>query len=172
MYLDCKSNQVFAKAAKILLPTIAVCWMIVIFCFSAASAPESSEMSCTVGIRIGKVVFSDFDAWSTEKQNAFAKKIEYPIRKMAHATEYAILGMFVFGTVYVYGILWKQAMLYAWIWATIYAATDEFHQLFVLGRSEQIRDVVLDSAGAFAGILMLCGVSRMCRKIQGIQRKQ
>ena len=166
MFLDYKSNQTFAKVGKILLPILAVCWMAVIFWFSAAPAPESSEMSYTVGIQIGKVVVSDFDAWSIEKQNAFAEKIEYPIRKTAHATEYAILGMLALGTAHVYGICGKRAMRYAWIWATIYAATDEFHQLFVPGRSGQIRDVMLDSAGAFAGILILCGVWRLCRRIQ------
>ena len=159
-------KKTFAKTGKIILPFLTVCWMVVIFCFSAAPAPKSSEMSYTVGIQIGKAVVSDFDAWSTEKQNAFAEKIEYPIRKTAHATEYAILGMFVLGTAYVYGIGGKTARRYAWIWATIYAATDEFHQLFVPGRSGQVRDVVLDSAGAFAGILIFGGVLRLCRRIQ------
>ena len=90
-------------------------------------------MSYTVGIQIGKIAVADFDAWTTEKQNAFAEKIEYPIRKMAHATEYAILGMLVSGTVYAYGVCGKKVIRYAWIWATIYAATDELHQLFVPG---------------------------------------
>lgn len=169
MSLDCKSNQTFAKAGKILLPLLTVCWMAVIFWFSAAPAPESSEMSYTVGIQIGKVVVSDFDAWSTEKQNAFAEKIEYPIRKTAHATEYAILGILVSGTFYVYGICEhgigrKKMLCYAWLLATAYAATDEFHQLFVPGRSGQVRDVILDSAGALAGALILCGVRQLWQK--------
>ena len=97
MSLDCKKNKTMSKIGKILLPVLTVCWMMVIFWFSAAPAPESSEMSYTVGIQIGKIAVADFDAWTTEKQNAFAEKIEYPIRKMAHATEYAILGMLVSG---------------------------------------------------------------------------
>lgn len=138
MSLDCKENKTLSKISKILLPVLALCWMMVIFWFSAAPAPESSEMSYTVGLQIGKIAVADFDAWTTEEQNAFAEKIEYPIRKMAHATEYAILGMLVSGTAYAYGICGKKAIRYAWIWATFYAATDEFHQLFVPGRSGQI----------------------------------
>ena len=104
---------------------------------------------------------ADFDAWTTEKQNAFAEKIEYPIRKMAHATEYAILGMLMSGAVYAYGVCGKKVVRYAWILATIYAATDEFHQLFVPGRSGQLRDVLLDSTGAAVGILILRRTGRL-----------
>ena len=161
MSLDCKKNKTMSKIGKILLPVLTVCWMMVIFWFSAAPAPESSEMSYTVGIQIGKIAVADFDAWTTEKQNAFAEKIEYPIRKMAHATEYAILGMLMSGAVYAYSVCGMKVIRYAWILATIYAATDEFHQLFVPGRSGQFRDVLLDSTGAAVGILILRRTGRL-----------
>ena len=161
MSLDCKKNKTMSKIGKILLPVLTVCWMMVIFWFSAAPAPESSEMSYTVGIQIGKIAVADFDAWTTEKQNAFAEKIEYPIRKMAHATEYAILGMLMSGAVYAYSVCGQKVIRYAWILATIYAATDEFHQLFVPGRSGQFRDVLLDSTGAAVGILILRRTGRL-----------
>ena len=48
-----------------------------------------------------------------------------------------------------------RELLFPWVIAAAYAATDEFHQLFVPGRSGQISDVVLDSAGALAGLLIL-----------------
>ena len=161
MSLDCKKNKTMSKIGKILLPVLTVCWMMVIFWFSAAPAPESSEMSYTVGIQIGKIAVADFYAWTTEKQNAFAEKIEYPIRKMAHATEYAILGMLMSGAVYAYSVCGKKVIRYAWILATIYAATDEFHQLFVPGRSGQFRDVLLDSTGAAVGLLILRRTGRL-----------
>ena len=41
---------------------------------------------------------------------------------------------------------------------TAYAATDEMHQLFVPGRSGQVSDVLLDSAGAIAGLALLGGI--------------
>ena len=44
--------------------------------------------------------------------------------------------------------------LSAWIAGTLYAASDEFHQLFVEGRTCAFRDVCIDSAGAAAGILI------------------
>ena len=114
---------------------------------------------------IGQIFMKDFGEWTKEEQEAFAETINYPVRKAAHATEYAILGMLVSGTAYAYGICGKKAMRYAWIWATFYAATDEFHQLFVPGRSGQIRDVILDSAGAAVGILILCRVGRVRQRV-------
>jgi VanZ family protein len=36
----------------------------------------------------------------------------------------------------------------------LYAASDEFHQLFVPGRSGEVKDVLIDSAGAVTGALL------------------
>jgi VanZ family protein len=43
-------------------------------------------------------------------------------------------------------------LLAAWITGTLYACTDEFHQLFVVGRSGELRDVCIDSAGVILGV--------------------
>jgi VanZ family protein len=34
----------------------------------------------------------------------------------------------------------------------LYAASDEVHQIFIPGRGAQVKDVLIDSAGAFVGI--------------------
>ena len=49
----------------------------------------------------------------------------------------------------------RLAAATAWALATLYAATDEFHQVFVPGRSGKVADVLLDSAGALLGVLLL-----------------
>ena len=41
----------------------------------------------------------------------------------------------------------------AWLVATLYAMTDEWHQSFVPGRGPAIHDVILDSSGALLGAL-------------------
>ena len=46
-------------------------------------------------------------------------------------------------------------LLIPWFIGTIYAATDEIHQLFVPGRSGQISDVCLDSIGVLIGVSLL-----------------
>ena len=45
-------------------------------------------------------------------------------------------------------------ILIAWGISTAYAATDEFHQIFVPGRAGMLTDVMIDSSGALAGILL------------------
>ena len=42
-----------------------------------------------------------------------------------------------------------------WVIGTIYAVSDEVHQLFVEGRSCEVRDMLLDSAGVAAGVLLM-----------------
>ncbi|HJA34824.1 MAG TPA: VanZ family protein [Candidatus Mediterraneibacter merdigallinarum] len=57
-----------------------------------------------------------------------------------------------------------------WLTAALYAATDEVHQLFVPGRSGQISDVILDSAGALAGVLVLAAVRKLIKRKQNFRK--
>lgn len=52
----------------------------------------------------------------------------------------------------------------------LYAISDEVHQLFVPGRGGQVRDVIIDSAGAIAGILGYNGLSRIRSKKYNINK--
>jgi len=54
----------------------------------------------------------------------------------------------------------------------LYAITDEFHQYFVPGRSAEIRDVLIDSSGAFIGILLTIGIIQIKRKLKSKYRKE
>ena len=50
------------------------------------------------------------------------------------------------------------------ITTSFYAATDEFHQLFVAGRSGQIKDVLIDTIGACIGLLVLYFMFKIWQK--------
>ncbi|WP_315296085.1 VanZ family protein [Veillonella parvula] len=72
------------------------------------------------------------------------------IRKLAHLTEFTILG----GVLYVvlrryieYGTVVKTIVL-----GIVIASLDEFIQLFSLGRSSQLSDVLIDTVGIIIGI--------------------
>ena len=99
-----------------------------------------------------------------EDEEAFAEKVDHPVRKTAHATEYAILGLLIAGAYIERGTSIRKGILIPWGAATLYAATDEFHQLFVPGRSGQVSDVMLDSAGVLAGVLVLAAIRAAWRK--------
>ena len=57
----------------------------------------------------------------------------------------------------------RRTFFAAWAIATLYAASDELHQVFVRGRTPSLVDVAIDSAGAAVGIALLAWVLRRCR---------
>ena len=139
---------------------IALIWAIVIFAFSAKPGDESENQT------VCNIFVPGFDNLQEYEQVDMAKKIDYPVRKTAHATEYAILAGCVLGAVTPGFIRWKNGLT-AICTAVIYAATDEIHQLFVSGRSGRITDVLIDGCGAVAGTLIILLISRiivMCGK--------
>ena len=111
--------------------------------------PEKGALNfwkaCTIALEYS------FKTLSAEEQEKIAEKIDYPIRKTAHTMEYAVLGgllVLMYGS---YGIIGKKGMAYGILTGVAYAMTDEIHQLFVPGRSCQVTDVLIDSAGVLFG---------------------
>jgi VanZ family protein len=72
---------------------------------------------------------------------------DYVLRKLAHATEYAILAV----------LIARATGSYVWAFAltVAYAGSDEFHQTFVRGRHGSPIDVAIDAAGALLGLVIL-----------------
>lgn len=73
------------------------------------------------------------------------------LRKLAHATEYAILAALLLRAV---------QELPAWALSVAYAASDELHQHFVPGRAGRPLDVAVDATGALVGVLLARRVFR------------
>ena len=140
-------------------------WLTVIFSFSAKKADESTVMSHSVGKLIGNIVISEYRSWPEDKQEQFAEKIDFPVRKCAHASEYAVLGVLMLGTAYSFSEdRGRKIILLCWCVGTAYAGTDELHQLFVPGRSCQFRDVCIDSAGVLTGLILFSLIKHQIAK--------
>ena len=97
-------------------------------------------------------------------RKAFYDRIQHVVRKGAHFTEFALLGFSL--RMCLESWMEKRRGLgpAAWLGATLYAALDEYHQIGVDGRSGQIADVMLDSCGVLAGVLLAGLAVRMIRK--------
>ena len=67
------------------------------------------------------------------------------LRKLAHLTEYAVLGALLLRA--------TRRPALGVVGASLYAVTDEVHQLFVEGRHGAPLDVGIDTVGALAGVL-------------------
>ena len=74
------------------------------------------------------------------------------VRKTAHFTEYALLGAALRQFLRTFPL--RRPGAAAWLAATLYAVLDEWHQPFVAGRSGQLRDICIDSAGALSGVFL------------------
>ncbi|MBF0710049.1 MULTISPECIES: VanZ family protein [unclassified Gemella] len=72
------------------------------------------------------------------------------IRKLAHITEYAVLGFFVY--IHLLNCKINRVNLVAGAVSIVYAASDEYHQTFIEGRSGNIIDIFIDAIGVMIGI--------------------
>lgn len=134
------------------LPALAM--MYVIYGFSAQDAGASSNLSYQVSYKIVEIGNEILNKGLDETQIAdYADQIGYPVRKLAHMTEYFLLAVAVSFPFYVYGLRGFPLMLVAGFICVAFAAGDEYHQSFVAGRGPSVKDVGIDSIGAFFGIM-------------------
>ena len=86
-------------------------------------------------------------------------RLHFLIRKSGHLSEYAVLALLVLRA----ARLSLQPLVTGWSWrataaalaiSASYAATDEFHQSFVPGRTASLADVGIDTAGAVAALAL------------------
>lgn len=143
-------------------------WMGLIFFMSAQPADQSSQMSMSTGLWVGRLLMKGFMGWPESSRMAFAAGIEGFVRKSAHAFEYAVLGGLLLNGIrcvqnvrrmdrqgcLMGGLTIVRRAAFAWLLGTVYAVTDELHQMMVPGRSGQVGDVVLDSVGVAFGVAL------------------
>ncbi len=72
------------------------------------------------------------------------------IRKSIHFFVYAMLSVLVY-----LAYQGRRAVLFTLSVCLLYAISDEIHQLFIPGRSGEIRDVLIDFSGAIFGIILV-----------------
>lgn len=155
---------------------VVIAWMCMIFMFSAMPADDSTQTSLWVGEKICSVTVPGYQKLNEETKLLYAENIDHGVRKTAHATEYAMLAVLmcwaIAAEIQLPEDTWRRRNFLAWFFTTGYAATDEFHQLFVTGRSGQVTDVMIDSAGALAGILLMTCMTGIVRKYKNRHMKE
>lgn len=131
-----------------------IAWALLIFAFSAQNGEESSETSGKVVTLVIRAIQPDYGNLPIRDQIAFRDRVSFIIRKLAHFSEYAVLGLLLCGMYASFGKKKLSLGLFSFLTGAAYAATDEFHQMFSVGRSPQIIDVGIDSAGVLCGCLI------------------
>ena len=136
-------------AKKVISIVLVLIWMGIIFSMSCSNGEHSGGMSRKV-IVIATEVLTDIKD-GTEDMDRIVDKYQFVVRKGAHFTEYFILGILALLCFKEYGV--KNIYLVI-LFCFIYAITDEIHQLFVIGRSGEVKDIILDTIGSTIGIFI------------------
>lgn len=131
-------NESKNKVLAVLFWTLSGVCMGLIFWFSSREAGQSAHQSEII-LNIVRAIFGE---------NAFS---DFIVRKAAHFCEFALLA-FLFNFALLYTTDKKHIPL-GIVLTSLYAASDEFHQLFVPGRSCQASDWLLDTCGGAAGAI-------------------
>ena len=137
------------KAVLRFIPMVIM--MVIIFFFSTMQGDESSETSGVFLKALTELVEGiSKKALDTETLGA----LHIIIRKLAHFTEYAMLGVAIMYAIWYKWNSHRFPYLLPELIAMAYATTDEIHQYFVPGRYGTWSDVLIDSCGAAFGILL------------------
>lgn len=140
---------------------------IVIFNFSAQDSEKSSKQS---GVVVEKVVNTiERKNKNAKKDPSLRDKVTFYVRKTAHFTVYTLLGIWLMNEANTFDITKKKKWMICLLFGFLYAASDEFHQSFVGGRSQEIRDILIDTCGVAFGCIL---VTISCLIIKGIFHKK
>lgn len=134
----------------------AILMMYLIFSFSAQTGEVSGELSYKISYQIVETKNEVLNENKSYDELAVAADgIHYYVRKAAHMTVYFLLAVAISFPLYVYRVRGIWLMLLAGIVCVVFAGFDEYHQSFVAGRGPSLKDVGIDSLGAFIGILLV-----------------
>lgn len=89
-------------------------------------------------------------------------ELHHVIRKCAHFTEFALESFFVAKTLSVFRVRQQTLFPYVLLIGLLTAVIDENIQLYSIGRSGQVSDILLDFSGTITGIILalLIGLNR------------
>ena len=143
---------------RILTTLLTAAVMVMIFAFSTEDAEHSDKTSGLISRRVLSIFHPDYEQLEESRQKLLYDDVQHAVRKCAHFTEYTMLGLMLrlcleswFG----HRVKRSRSLTLAgFCIGTVYACTDEFHQLLIEGRSGQWSDVFVDGSGVLLGVLI------------------
>ena len=133
-------------------------WILLIFSFSHTPGPATDEQSKTI---VNQIIGNTNKTTNTtveqiennvpidSKDTVDIEYLNYIVRKIAHMSEYFILALLVLNVIYQFkGKVEFKHYIIVICFCCFYAITDEVHQLYIPGRTGQVKDVLIDTLGA------------------------
>lgn len=144
-------------------------WMLVIFLFSSKTGNQvESEKGFIVDSMVDVFEGNKFEEYPAEVQQQVKSEYSFYVSKIAHFMEYGILCFFAFLT-FIRLKKYNLRYIIGISICTIYAITDELHQMVSSGRTPRALDVAIDSLGALTAVLVIelfitvVGIVRKCK---------
>ncbi len=135
---------------------LVLAWVVVISLFSAQTGEESGRLSGGITQWFVEQITPNWHTLSEVAREELLSTWRFVIRKGAHMTEFAVLGMLLFNAwsgVHTRSLRRRATLAAAGCF--LVAVLDETHQAFVPARGPSLRDVFIDFTGALLGILLL-----------------
>lgn len=141
------------RTKRIVYTALSVALILLIFGFSGQNADESNDLSTGF---IKKIIDSNILFFLTEAQEEFLLNNSVYVRKAAHFTEFALLGVSLYMTfsVWLDSVKYKP-YIYSSFVCLLVAITDELSQIMSEGRTPHIRDVVIDFSGGVTACIVI-----------------
>jgi VanZ family protein len=130
-----------------------IVWCIAIYCFSEFSFFTGENTKRILHMILSYLPFGG-------GKEGGPSLLNFIVRKMAHLTEFGILAVLVWRAL----APKRAAYVGAWLFATVYAMTDEWHQSFEPGRTATPKDVAIDSCGALLAVIGVFLYTRWAKK--------
>ncbi len=149
------------KIVIILSWSLVLITMMIIFNFSSESSEESTKTSGDVVEQVLGIFME-----KEEITPSVVKKYQFPIRKAAHFGIYMLLGFCMMSAFEkTFKIKFILNILFSLITSVLYAISDEIHQSFSLERGPRVIDALIDSIGAFVGVMVFAGLFLIYNKL-------
>lgn len=164
-YFDLFMKKLLRYLLKPLSFLPALFMMYVIFSFSAQSGTQSGSLSFKIS-KLFVLVYNRLfmKGYNNAALNDLIILIHPVVRKLAHVTEYFLLAASVSFPLYVYKLRGFLLVVIAGAFCVTFAALDEYHQSFIVGRVSSPKDVLIDSIGILAGIIVVRIIGFIGRK--------
>lgn len=147
------------RKVLIWIPVLAMAF--IIFGFSGQGGEQSGGLSRKVAaVIVDQAAGLRLIEPDEAGREALIEQLQYPVRKGAHMSEYALLGIFLYIALAVDGVCRRYRGIAAFGIAVLFACTDEFHQLFVPDRSGRLTDVLIDAAGCLIALSVCAAIDK------------
>lgn len=158
MNLRNKRKTAVSVTAAVLLGLL----YLMIFAFSGQNGKESGSLSSMISEKCVELLNAiSGKHWTQAVMDSMAAYFEHPIRKLAHFSEYACMGVLLYGVWRPWKERGRRLYLLIVLWVFVSASADEFHQLFIPGRYGCFADVVLDTCGGAFGLLVCVFIEKL-----------